>query len=149
MPNNKRKVVEDSSDEEDKIVYVLGKRTLANMRLFLMAIEQPLWQVKDGEGPDEESTDAEKFLLGTICTKPGQIDVDKTMELLKEDHNHLPVMEALGCIFSFDLDMKDIEDFAGTAEEVEEIRRILKYLPKWGKIATEERERASKKCKSE
>lgn len=144
MPNAKRKVIDDSSDEEEEIVYVLGKRSLKHMPLFLKAIEEPFWQL--GVGPDEDSTDPEKFLFETLCTKPGEIDVEKIMELLKEDHNHLPVMEALECILGYDMDMRDVEDFANSNREVDEIQRIVRYLPKWAKIAANERERKKRRC---
>ena len=150
MPGNKRVLIDESSSDEE-ILYVLGEKTLKHIPMFVNAFAGPFWQQKDGEGPDEESSAAEIFLLTELCSKPGTLDEEKIVELLKDEKNHLPVMEALYCLLEYDLNMADVEDGL-QSDEIAEVRRIVARLPKWGKIAREEREkraRAPKKAKSE
>ena len=150
MPGNKRVLVDDSSSDEE-ILYVLGKKTLKNMRMFLEAFSEEFWRVKDGDEPDEDD-EAEIFLMKTLCTEPGELDIEKILKLLEDEKNHLPVMEALECLLSYDIDRKHVDSHVLSDEEVAELHRIAELLPKWGKGARDEREKrasASKKATSE
>ena len=150
MPSNKRILVDDSSsDDETVYVYVLSNKTLQKMPMFVQAFSEPFWQQKDGDEPDEESSTAETFLLKVLCSTPGTLDEEKILDLLKDEKNHLPVMEALECLLGYDLDMQDVESGLQSEQEVAEVRRIVRLLPKWAKIANEERSIAFKKAKSE
>jgi hypothetical protein len=149
MPTHNKRVLVDSSSEDEEILYVLGEKTLKNMRMFVNAFAGPFWQQKDGEGPDEESSAAEIFLLTKLCSTPGTLDEEKIVELLKDEQNHLPVMEALYCLLGYDLNMADVEVSLLSEDEVAEVRRIVRLLPKWYRAGVTERERASKKRKSE
>jgi hypothetical protein len=95
----------------------------------------------DGNG-DDASSDAEFFLTNKLCTSPGNLDAEKIVDLLKDEANHLPVMEALNCLLGYDIDMEYVEGGL-TSEEVAEVRRIVKLLPQWAEAAS-----ASKKKKS-
>lgn len=148
MLSNKRILVYDSSSD-DETVYVLGIKTLQNMPMFVQAFSGPFWQQKDGDEPDEESSAAEVFLLKELCSTPGTLHEEKIIDLLKDEKNHLPVMEALECLLGYDLDMQDVESGLQSEQEVAEVRRIVRLLPKWAKVANEERSIAFKKAKSE
>jgi hypothetical protein len=147
MPGNKRVLIDESSSDEE-ILYVLGKKTRKNMRMFLEAFKNPLCHVFDGYDPDD-STEAENFLVKELCAEPGELDVDKVEELLLDENYHLPVMEALECLLGYDIDMRDVEAHLQSDEEVEDVRRIVARLPKWGGIAREKRAAFAKKAKSE
>ena len=149
MPTHNKRVLVDSSSEDEEILYVMGKKTLKNMPMFVHAFAGPFWQQKDGEGPDEESSAAEIFLMTELCSTPGIFDEEKIVALLKDEKNHLPVMEALYCLLGYDLSMPDVEAGLQSDEEVAEVRRIVSLLPRWYQYAVKERERASKKRKSE
>ena len=148
MPGNKRVLIDESSSDEE-ILYVLGKKTLQHMSMFVQAFSGPFWQQRNGDEPDEESSVAEIFLLKELCSTPGTLDGEKILDLLKDEKNHLPVMEALGCLLDYDLDIADVEGGLQSEEEVAEVRRVARLLRQWGKIAAEERSKASKKAKSE
>jgi hypothetical protein len=128
MPKHKRVVHDSSSDDEgERIIYVLGNRTKEFLPKFLEAFAVPFWQNKGGDEPDDESTEAETFLLTCLCSKPGTLDVEGILALIEADEDtHLPVMEALDCLLG----------------------RIVEWLPKWAECAQQERVRASKKMKS-
>jgi len=149
MPTHNKRVLVDSSSEDEEILYVLGEKTLKHIPMFVNAFTGPFLQLADGEGPDEESSTAEIFLMTELCSKPGTLDDEKTVELLKDEKNHLPVMEALHCLLGYDLDMADVEASLTSEDEVAEVRRIVRLLPRWYEAANTERERASKKRKSE
>jgi hypothetical protein len=115
----------------------------------LEAFAVPFWQNKGGDEPDDESTEAETFLLTCLCSKPGTLDVEGILALIEADEDtHLPVMEALDCLLGYDIDMHDVESFLDSEEDVAELRRIVEWLPKWAECAQQERVRASKKMKS-
>ena len=147
MPTHNKRVLVDSSSEDEEILYVLGEKTLKHIPMFVNAFAGPFWQQKDGEGPEEDSSTAEIFLLTELCSKPGTLDEEKIVELLKDEKNHLPVMEALYCLLEYDLDRADVEDGL-QSEEIAEVRRIVRLLPRWYRAGVTERERASKKRKS-
>jgi len=149
MPAHNRRVVSDSSSEDEEILYMLGEKTLKQIPMFVNAFAGPFWQQKDGEGPDEESSAAEIFLMTELCSKSGTLDDEKIVELLKDEQNHLPVMEALHCLLGYDIDMADVEASLPSKDEVAEVRRIVRLLPRWYRAGVKERERASKKRKSE
>jgi hypothetical protein len=150
MPKHKRVVHDSSSDDEgERIMYVLGNRTKEFLPKFLEAFAVPFWQNKGGDEPDDESTEAETFLLTCLCSKPGTLDVEGILALIEADEDtHLPVMEALDCLLGYDIDMHDVESFLDSEEDVAELRRIVEWLPKWAECAQQERVRASKKMKS-
>ena len=127
---------------------MLASKTRENMGLFLSAFKEPFWQQKDGDEPDEESSEAETFLMKELCTKPGTLDEEKILNLLKTEDNDLCVMEALYCLLGYDLDMRDVEDSLQSEKEVKEVRRIVRLLPKWHEAAKKKRMRDSKKAKS-
>ena len=149
MPTHNKRVLFDSSSEDEEILYVLGEKTLKHIPMFVNAFAGPFWQQKDGEGPDEESSAAEIFLMTELCSTPGTLDEEKIVELLKDEQNHLPVMEALYCLLGYDLNMSDVEVSLESDDEVAEVRRIVRLLPRWYRAGVKERECASKKRKSE
>jgi len=149
MPAHNRRVVSDSSSEDEEILYMLGEKTLKQIPMFVNAFAGPFLQQKDGEGPDEESSAAEIFLMTELCSKSGTLDDEKIVELLKDEKNHLLVMEALHCLLGYDIDMADVEASLPSKDEVAEVRRIVRLLPRWYRAGVKERERASKKRKSE
>jgi len=139
MSTTKRVLVDDSSEEE--IMYVMSNKTKNSIRILVGAFHGPFWQAKDGEEPDEESSEAEIFLLKTLCSSPGTLDVEKIMELLEDETNHLRVMQALYCLLGYDLSMEDVEEYLDSDEEVAEVRRVVRLLPRWAEV------RPSKKSK--
>ena len=86
--STKKRVLVDSSSEEE-IVYVISDKTRASMAVFISAINLPFWQQKDGDEPDEESSEAEIFLMKELCTTPGTLDEEKILNLLKTEDNDL------------------------------------------------------------
>ena len=150
MPTHSKRVLVDSSSEDEEILYVLGSRTKKFLPTFLAAVADSFfWEIYDGE-PNEESSDAEIYLLKRMCTTPGTLDVDGILAMIEQDEgNHLPIMEALCCLLGYDIDMADVEDGLQSEDEIAEVRRIVRLLPRWYEAANTERERASKKRKSE
>ena len=57
-----KRVLVDTSDDDERIQYVLGNRTKKFLPTFLAAFAGPFWQNCDDER-DEESSEAEIFLL--------------------------------------------------------------------------------------
>lgn len=116
-------------NEEEEVVYVLGNRTIESMPMFLRAISLEFDLQMGGEGPDDDASTHEIFLLNElrfgVC---GAIDSDKVMELLKEPANHSRVMAALACLVDYDLSLPDAEDGLESDEEVAEFRRIWALL---------------------
>ena len=99
MQNNKRVLLVASDADGERIPYVLDNRTKKFLPKFLEAFAGPFWQNKDGDEPDEESSEAETFLLKCLCRTPGTLDVDGIVDRIKQDDdNHLPVMDALCCL---------------------------------------------------
>ena len=127
---------------------MISNKTRASMGLFLSAINLPFWQQKDGEEPDEESSEAEIFLMKELCTTPGTLDEEKILNLLKTEDNDLRVMEALYCLLGYDIDMRDVEEGCLSEKDVDEVRRIVRLLPRWHEAAKKKRMRDSKKAKS-
>ena len=122
-------------------MYVMSKKTKKSIRVLVDAFHGPFWQAIDGDEPDEESSEAEIFLLKTLCSSPGTLDVEKIMELLEDETNHLRVMQALYCLLDYDINMADVVDYLDSEEEVAEFRRVVRLLPRWAEV------RSSKKSK--
>ena len=129
MPKRANVVIDDSSDEE--IMFVLGKRTVKSMHKFLEAISWPFNQQFGGEELDEETSKHEAYLWNELCTEPGNLDISKITDLLKDEKNHESVMLALACLGNYDLDLRDAEDTLDGEDEVKEFRRIWKLLGRW------------------
>ena len=146
MPGSKR-VLCDSSSDDEIVVFTLGKKTLKNFPTFLHAYSVPFHQHMDGQAIEDDMSEAETFLLGELCTKPGTFDEDKIMRLLKDEANHLPVMEALAFLLNYDINLDDVTDGFDEADTAE-IKRINALLPRWAEIAKKERARLSKKANS-
>ena len=70
MQNNKRVLLVASDADGERIPYVLDNRTKKFLPKFLEAFAGPFWQNKDGDEPDEESSEAETFLLKCLCRTP-------------------------------------------------------------------------------
>ena len=145
MPGSKRVLCDSSSDDE--IIYVLGKKTIKNIGTFMHAYSVPFWQHMAGGEIEDDMSEAETLLLKDLCTKPGTFDEDKIMRLLKDEANHLPVMEALAFLLNYDINMRDVTD-GFDEKDIAEITRINALLLKWEGVAQKERARASKKAKS-
>ena len=143
-----KRVIVETSDDDEPIQYVLGSRTKKFLPKFLAAVADSFfWEIYDGE-PNEESSEAEIFLLKRMCTTPGTLDVDGILAMIEQDEdNHLPIMEALCCLLGYDIDMEDVEHYLDSEEEIGELRRIVNWLPKWEECG--QKERASKKRKSQ
>ena len=142
-----KRVIVETSDDDEPIQYVLGSRTKKFLPTFLAAYAGPFWQNCSCD-VDEESSDAEIYLLERMCTTPGTLDVDGILAMIEQDEdNHLPIMEALCCLLGYDIDMEDVESSLESEEEIGELRRIVNWLPKWEECGQKERLRASKKAK--
>tara|TARA_B110001450_G_scaffold214100_1_gene206767 strand:+ start:1464 stop:1868 length:405 start_codon:yes stop_codon:yes gene_type:complete len=128
-----QRVTDRGAEHGQRGHYVLNGWTLKSMPLFLRALNVPFWQA-DVDEPDEGSSEAEVFLLKTLCTGHGQRDVSLDLDeemilfLLGDEANHLPVMEALSCLLDYDLDMRDVESGLEYDSEVEDVRQIVAQL---------------------
>ena len=134
MPKRANVVLDDSSDEE--IMFVLGKRTVKSMHKFLEAISWPFNQQLGGDEIDERSKH-EAYLWNELCSTPGNLDIPKIVDLLKDEKNHESVMLALACLCDYDLTLRDAEDTLDGEDEVKEFRRIWKLLGRWDKEVNE------------
>ena len=134
--------------EVEKTLYVLGKKTLKNMPMFLHALAYVFEDTATSVVlDDDESSEAEKFLLRELCTEPGIFDEDKITKLLEDETNHLQVMDALACMQNYDFEWGDITAGIDSEEDEKEVLRIWNLLTKWAEAAKEQRTRASKKRK--
>ena len=152
MPSNKRRIIVDESSDDDEVVYCLKPKTVKNIRMVLEAIRdlfEDAVTTFERDDDDDETSEAEKFLLDNLCTDPGVLDIDNIMKLLEDEKNHLQVMDALACVQDYDYDWADITARIDSDQDQKEFRRIWDLLPRWAEAAKEQRTRASKKRKSE
>ena len=106
----------------------MDSTTIASIPLFVDAFNEPFWKAKNGDEPDEDSSEAEVFLLTKMCKTAGNLDKETIMELMKDEKNHSSVMGGLACLLGYDIDMRDVEAFLRDDEEIKEFRRIMLIL---------------------
>ena len=116
------------SAAREKKTEVMDSTTIASIPLFVDAFNEPFWQAKNGEEPDEDSSEAEVFLLTKMCKTAGNLDKEQIMKLMKEEKNHPSVMGGLACLLGYDIDMRDVEAFLKNEEEIEQFRRFVDLL---------------------
>ena len=131
----KRSIVIDS-DSEEEIVYVLGKRCLKSMPMFLGVISSVLYESMHGEDPQDDISAHEVYLLNELRDGDHHLDMQKILKLLEDEANHLKVMAALAVVTTYDVDLcdatVDLED-----KYLSEFGRILAFLPRWARAADE------------
>lgn len=108
--------------------YTLDEETRAFLPTFVKAINTPFWQQMNGEGPDEESSKEEVFLLEELCSTYGTLDLDRILSHLEDEEKHLPVMASLACLLRYDLDVRDVEEYLETEEEMKMLRKFCGAL---------------------
>jgi len=123
------------SESDEEIMYVLGKRTVKSMPMFLDVLSSLLYRAMNGEDPDDDSSTHEVYLLDELRVN-GTLNTDKIIKLLEDERNHLKVMAALAHMMNYDNDLgeatMDLED-ADRAE----FERIWALLPRWALAAAE------------
>jgi predicted lipoprotein len=118
MAHSMKNILVIDEPEVEQTVYVLGKKTLKNISMFLDALARVFEHTTEGMAlDDDETSEAEKFLLAELCTKPGVFNVDKIKKLLEDENNHLQVMHALACMQNYDFEWRDVTDGIDSDED--------------------------------
>ena len=129
----KRRIVIDS-DPDEEIVYVIGKRTMKSMPMFLGVLSSVISWAMHGEDPQDDSSAPEVYLLDELRTDDYRLDIEKILKLLEVEANHLKVMAALAVVTTYDLDLVSPTEGLGENDRAE-FGRILALLPQWARAA--------------
>ena len=140
MPSNKRKVVLDSDSEDDEeIVYVLGKKTIESLnKFFLDSYGHAMGSIDFNE--DEEDPAKVYLQKKMYSAEDDCFDADATLELLKDEKNHMDVMTALAAGCDYDLDFEEQASYLDE-EQAKELRRILALMSRWYDVAENQKKK--------
>ena len=120
-------------DDDDEIVYHLGKRTIKHMPRFLEVFSYAIMEASPGEEGDEGPNE---LYLFSLLDSEGSLDINRIMELLKDEKNHMKIMCALYAATIYDLDFGQASKWTEAAgwiddDDKREFYRIYALLSKW------------------